>query len=185
VKINEPPSFSQLVDVHTELEDVFLLHQEALTLLDFDAALELLEIHWQLLLCHMRHEEELLLPVFDRAGPVKKWPRVLYTGQHEKMRGMLEHIRESASELCRERPLRPRRSVIRLLDYETTYKHLVEHHEGAERDGLFPIADSVATPEERRELLERFAREWEDATAVHTARLNELRQRLEADMDWS
>lgn len=183
MKIAEPSSFSQLIEIHTELEDVFLLHQEALTLLALDAARELLEIHGQLLLLHMRHEEELLLPVFDRAGPVQKWPRVLYTGQHEKMRGMLERVRESLDEMCQKPPLRARRSMIRVLDYEATYKHLVEHHEGAEREGLFPIADTLATPEERRTLLSTFAREWDELCGAHASRLNELRRLLEPDMD--
>ncbi len=181
--MNDPPSFASLLDIHEALEEIFALHQEALLLTDFPAALELLTIHSELLRVHMDHEESFLLPVFERAGPVEKWPRVLYTGQHEKMRGMLERADASLRTFIDNPPTRPRRAVIGLMDFETTYKHLVEHHDGAEREGLFPIADAAASAEERRSLIEKFRREWDEALATHKARIVELRSGLEARED--
>lgn len=176
MKVVEPYSFASLVDVHTAIEDVFLAHQEALTLLDLQAARELLEIHGRLLEVHMGHEEELLLPVFERAGPIAKWPTVLYTGQHRKMLGMLESVPLRLTELEGIPSERRRREMLRILDHETTYKHLVEHHEGAEREGLFPIADRSAEPDERRVLLERIRDEWSEAFLRERSRLEVIRQ---------
>jgi hypothetical protein len=176
MKVIEPYSFSSLVHVHAAIEDVFLVHQEALTLLDIGAARELFEIHGRLLEVHMGHEEELLIPVFERAGRIARWPTVLYTGQHRKMLGMLESVPLRLAELESVPSARRRREMLRILDHETTYKHLVEHHEGAEREGLFPIADRSAEPDERRLLLERMRDEWEQAFDRERPRLVEIRQ---------
>lgn len=176
MKVVEPYSFSSLVEVHAVIEDIFLAHQEALTLLDLAAAKELLEIHGRLLAVHMQHEERLLIPVFERAGVVPKWPTVLYTGQHRKMLGMLESVPGALDALSQLPAAERRRAMLRVLDHETTYKHLVEHHEGAEREGLFPIADRSADPDERRALLERMRDEWGEAEARERPRLAALRQ---------
>jgi hypothetical protein len=176
MKVVEPYSFSLLVDVHTAIEDVFLAHQEALTLLDIGAARELLEIHGRLLELHMGHEEELLIPVFERAGRIAKWPTVLFTGQHRKMLGMLASVPHRLAELASVPSQRRRREMLRILDHETTYKHLVEHHEGAEREGLFPIADRSMESDERRALLEHMRDEWSEAFARERPRLDAIRQ---------
>jgi hypothetical protein len=178
MKVAEPYGFSALVEVHAAIEDVFLLHQEALTWLDVAAARELLAIHGRLLAVHMGHEEGLLLPVFERNGPVAKWPSVLYTGQHRKMLGMLASVPAWLDELERVPVSQRRRRMLRVLDHETTYKHLVEHHEGAERDGLFPIADAAAEAGERRALLERMRDEWCEAWERERATLERVRRAL-------
>lgn len=177
MKVADPYSFAALVEVHAVIEDVFLAHQEALTLLDVGAARELFSIHGRLLGLHIQHEERLLIPVFERAGAVPKWPTVLYTGQHKKMLGMLEGVPAALDELERLPLAQRRRAMLRVLDHETTYKHLVEHHEGAEREGLFPIADRSGEADERRALLERMRDEWTEAFELERSRLDELRLR--------
>ena len=144
--------------LHAALDDVFLLHQEALVERRFELAAELLAAYRRLLQAHMRHEEELILPIFDRAGPVPRWPVVLYTGQHEKLRGLLDQIESGLDRLRREEL--GRRGAIALLTFESTYKHLAEHHDGAERDGLYPVVDAAASPEEHERLLARIEADW-------------------------
>lgn len=176
MKVAEPYSFAALVDVHAVIEDVFLSHQELLTLLEISLARELLEIHGRLLALHMHHEESLLIPVFERAGLVPKWPTVLFTGQHKKMLGMLEIVPSALDALAHRVANERRRAMLRVLDHETTYKHLVEHHEGAEKEGLFPIADRAAEPDERRLLLERMRDEWAEALERERPRLEKIRR---------
>ena len=77
--------FSALLEAHAPIGDALLLHEEALLLLDAELATELLAAHERLLALHMRHEEDVVLEVFRRVPPLKKWPVVLYTGQHEKI----------------------------------------------------------------------------------------------------
>lgn len=171
-------SFADVVEFHTDLEEVFALHQEALIELRLELARDVLAAYRALLGLHMKHEEERLLPVFDRAGRIEKWPRALYTGQHEKMLGLLERAAAGLDGMIASPPDNLRRSVIALLDFETTYKHLHEHHDGAERQGLFPTCDKVSEPAERRELLLAFRRDWRVALGGHSEVLDAVRRTL-------
>jgi hemerythrin-like domain-containing protein len=168
-----------LLELHGELDEIFWLHQESLVTLRLELSAELLAAYERLLRVHMRHEEELLLPVFERAGPVPRWPAVLYTGQHEKMLTLLSSVREALSEL-RRREQNRLRGGIALVTFEATYKHLVEHHDGAEREGLFPIVDRTATPDEATRLLELCRTQWADALAAERELLRSARDALSA-----
>lgn len=173
-----PTRFVELLGAHVELDDVFLLHQEALLLLDLSAARELLAIYRRLLDVHMNQEERVVLDLFDRAGPIKKWPRVLYTGQHEKMLWHLERIGVALSGMVAQEKT-SRRTVLELLDAEATYKHLVEHHDGAEREGLFPITDQVVAEDERAAVLAQLWPEWQAALSAARPRVSELAEELD------
>jgi hypothetical protein len=69
---------------------------------------------------------------------------VLYTGQHEKIRGMIDAlVARSAAVAGDTRAVR--RAVLELFDRHATFKHLLEHHDGAERQGLFAALDAAAS----------------------------------------
>ena len=157
------PSFSRIFAFHDDLEEVLALHQESLLLLELALARELLGAYRRLLAVHMHHEEQQVLPVFQRLGRIDRWPVVLYTGQHAKMRGLLDRIEAQLGLAIAEPRANIRRVVIRLLDLETSYKHLAEHHDAAERQGLAPNADRAAEPDERAALLETFCADWKSA----------------------
>jgi hemerythrin-like domain-containing protein len=165
------------MQLHAELDEVFALHQEALVLLDFELAGELLAAYVRLLKTHMRHEEQLILPIFERAGPIARWPVNLYTGQHEKMLRLLEEAGSSVIALRKLEHGR-RRGAIALITNEASYQHLVEHHDGAERQGLYAVVDETATPEEQAHVLEQVRSEWHDAFEREAALLERTRQRL-------
>jgi hemerythrin-like domain-containing protein len=145
------------MDLHTQLDDAFLLHQEAVVERRFELARELLAAYRRLLTTHMRHEEELVLPIFERAGPVPRWPAVLYTGQHQKLLVLLDQIE------VRLHAPEGRRAAIDLITFEATYKHLLEHHDGAEREGLYPVVDRTASAEEHERVLAICRNEWRAA----------------------
>jgi hemerythrin superfamily protein len=167
--VSAPRLLSSLMELHTELEDVFLLHQEALVERRFDLAKDLLAAYRRLLRTHMRHEEELILPIFERAGPVPRWPVVLYTGQHDKMLKMLD---ESAALLA---AIQQEQAGVRRRwrsSFEATYKHLMGHHGGAEQQGLYPVVDRTATPREHadtRSLPRRGAAVEQEAELIQSA----------------
>ncbi len=158
-----PQLASSLLEAHDKLEAAFALHQEALMLLDLQSATTMLNAYRTLLAVHMRHEEEVVLTLFRRAGAIKKWPEVLYTGQHTKMNEHLSRIDTALKQLTSLDGRVLRREIQALLDLEATYKHLVEHHDGAEREGLFPTVDAVLTEEESRVLIPRLLAEWRGA----------------------
>lgn len=107
----------------------------------------------------MRHEEDVLLPIYAREEPPSRYPLILFTGQHRRMRELLEGVKQRVSRLALEG--RPHaRDVIELLDFERTFKHLSEHHDGAERAALFPTLDRLMGAAERRALIEPCLGEW-------------------------
>jgi hypothetical protein len=167
------------LELHDELDEVFWLHQETLVERRFALSGELLEAYERLLRLHMRHEEELILPIFERAGPVPRWPAVLYTGQHKKMLELLASCRTGLAELAsRDRELR--RGAIALVTFEATFKHLVEHHDGAEREGLYPVADRSAPLDEQSRVLERCRSEWSAGLASERELIETARAALSA-----
>lgn len=150
---------SYLLLIHEKLDEHFLLHQELLLERRFAEATLALARYVRLIELHMRHEEELLLPIYAREEPPRRWPLVLYTGQHQRMRELLRSASERVAQLSQQQSVRGR-EIIELLDSERTYKHLAEHHDGAEREGLFPALDRLVPPDERARIVERCWNEW-------------------------
>lgn len=152
---SEPPSFLQLVHVHERLSELFLLHQEALLGGDLALATERLAEYERELGAHMRAEDEILMPIYRRAGEVPRGPAVLFTGEHRKMLRYLRRFRDRLAQLARAGRAPAPREVISLLDEEAPFKGLVEHHDLRERLILYPTLDRVTSPEERVDLLRR------------------------------
>ena len=151
-------SFADVLALHGELGEMFFRHQRALLDFNFRAALERLCEYEAALLEHMRDEEELLLPLYaervtepGRGGAAEFFPL-----EHAKMRRLLAHFREQLPHIVG--MAEPSRALLKLLDQETTYKHLVEHHDTREERHLYPALERVTTEAERGELLARVLR---------------------------
>ncbi|MBI3910877.1 MAG: hemerythrin domain-containing protein [Armatimonadetes bacterium] len=165
-----PSTFLSLLQTHAQLDELFLLHQEALLAFDIPLAIERLHEFEHRLLIHMCQEEDLLLPVYQRAGSIPGGTIILFTGEHQKMRELRGRFQEILGRLASEPP-GLRREIIRLLDYQTMFKHLVEHHNLRERNILYPTLDKVTGEEERRELLGQCLTELEHQTAAPCRRI--------------
>jgi hypothetical protein len=150
---------SRLLELHRELDELFLSHQERLLESELASAAALLDAHSAFFELHAKHEEELLLPVYVRLPFLPRFSVELYTGQHRKMRELLSLARRRLDAIEGNGSAR-RRQIIALLDLETTYKHLSEHHDGAERAGLFSVLDASADPKLHAELTQRCFDEW-------------------------
>ena len=150
---------SDLLSLHTRLDEHFAWHQELLLDRRLSEARQSFGAYVELLELHMRHEELLLLPIYARAEPPARFPLVLFTGQHQRMRELLQGAAARLDQLSGEGSALAR-AVIELLDHERTYKHLGEHHDGAERQALFPTLDRLATPDEHARLTEACFTEW-------------------------
>lgn len=154
-------SFGELSGLHAELDELFIEHQRALIGLDPERALSLLTDYESLLVEHMREEEELLMPLYERrAGQLRGGAPELFYGEHRKLREFVAHFKAQVPRI-RELPDAVR-AVIKLLDAEATFKHLVEHHHTREEKVLYPELDRVTSPAEREELFARL-------TLAHTA----------------
>ncbi|MGE0130397.1 MAG: hemerythrin domain-containing protein [Blastocatellales bacterium] len=148
-------SFAELLKTHERLNELFLLHQEALLRLDLELAAERLRIYTSELRAHMRAEEELLMPVYERAGKIAGGPPEFFIGEHRRMLAFLSHFATTLNELKDESGKQARR-VIKLFDEEARFKSLCDHHDMRERNIFFPALDRVTSDAERRELINRF-----------------------------
>ena len=147
-------SFNEVLALHRELGEMFFRHQRALLDFNFRGALERLEEYEAALLAHMRDEEELLIPLYAERAAVERGGRAdFFLLEHEKMRRHLAHFREQLPRL--EELPEPSRALIKLLDQQTTFKHIVEHHDEREERHLYPALERLTTEAEREELLGR------------------------------
>jgi hemerythrin-like domain-containing protein len=147
-------SFAEILKIHGSLNELFLLHQEALLRLDLELAAERLRIYERELRAHMRVEEELLMPVYERAGKIAGGPPEFFVGEHRRMLEFLARFAATLDELKEESGDTARR-VIRLFDEEAMFKNLCEHHDMRERNIFLPALDRVTGEAERRDLIGR------------------------------
>ncbi|HSE36650.1 MAG TPA: hemerythrin domain-containing protein [Blastocatellia bacterium] len=148
------PSFLVLLGLHQHIGELFLVHQEALLALDVELALSKLTRFERELRAHMRVEEDLLLPVYARAGRIQGGPLEFYTGEHKRMLEFLERFTERLERLKQD-PTNLKREVIELFDEQALFKHLMQHHDMREENILYPTLDKVTSEEERWELLSK------------------------------
>lgn len=149
-------TFLEARELHAELDELFLDHQRALLDRDWAAALDRLSRYERVLAAHMRDEEEALLPIYEAraAAPRGGAPRLFYE-EHRKLCSFLAHFREQIPRVAAATD--PARALLKLLDRESTFKHLVEHHDEREEKFLYPALEEVTTAEERARLLDRLA----------------------------
>jgi hemerythrin-like domain-containing protein len=152
-------TLQDLLGLHERLDELFLSHQEALLEGNLAEARTILAAYQELLELHMRHEELVLLPRYQRLGTSPAWPIELYVSQHERMRELLRGAVERLAGID-ENEAGWRRELIRLLDFERSFKHLAEHHDLAERRGLFPALAIKLAKHEQAKLVGRWLREW-------------------------
>jgi iron-sulfur cluster repair protein YtfE (RIC family) len=147
-------SFAEILSVHERLDEIFLLHQESLLRLDLETAAERLRIYERELRAHMQVEEDLLMPVYERAGKIAGGPPEFFIGEHRRMLEFLARFAATLDEL-KGASGDPARGVIRLFDEEAMFKSLCEHHDMRERAIFFPTLDRVTDEVERRDLIGR------------------------------
>ncbi|HEU4388424.1 MAG TPA: hemerythrin domain-containing protein, partial [Blastocatellia bacterium] len=146
------PTFLSLLNVHDHLTELFLSHQEALLVDDIELAVARLREYEAELSVHIRVEEEILLPVYQRAGTIPGGQPVFFSGEHKKMREFLSRFFKVLERPAPDVATR-RRQIIALLDQQAMFKNLVEHHDQRERNILYPALDRVTTEAERLDLL--------------------------------
>jgi hemerythrin superfamily protein len=147
-------SFSDLLQLHRQLDDLFLKHQRALLRLNLQRALETFDQYERELLSHIRDEEDLMIPLYrERAtAPVGGAPDI-FLGEHEKLRQFLVLIREELNRLTIVDDLE--RGVLFLIDSEHLFKRLLVHHDTREKKMLYPLLDGVTTETERKDIFKQ------------------------------
>jgi hemerythrin-like domain-containing protein len=144
-------SFSDLLDLHRRLDELFLDHQRALMRLDLDHAESLLSDYQADLFAHIRDEEELMLPLYrERVSAPVGGAANIFVGEHEKLRQFLVLFGEQIAKI---RSMNDReRGALFLIDSQHLFKRLLVHHDTRERKMLYPLLDQVTTEAERIDL---------------------------------
>lgn len=144
-------SFSDLLVLHRQLDELFFEHQRALLRLDLDRAATLLETYEAELLTHMRDEEELMIPLYrERATAPVGGAADIFLGEHDKLRQYLVLFREELAKIAAASDVE--RGVLFLLDSQHLFKRLLVHHDSREKKMLYPLLDQVTTEPERESL---------------------------------
>ena len=144
-------SFSDLVMLHRQLDELFLEHQRALLRLDLKTATAALEAYEAEILAHIRDEEELMIPLYrERAQAPVGGAAEIFLGEHDKLRQYLVLFKVELGKLESEKDLE--RGVLFLLDSQHIFKRLLVHHDSREKRMLYPLLDQVTTERERESL---------------------------------
>ncbi|HUE80642.1 MAG TPA: hemerythrin domain-containing protein [Pyrinomonadaceae bacterium] len=147
-------SFSDLLMLHKQLDELFFEHQRALIRGELETALEKLEAYESKLLDHIWDEEEVLIPIYgDRAEAPLGGSAEIFLNEHRKIREYLNLFKAEFTKLFAANEFE--RAVIFLLDSETTFKRLLVHYDTRERKFLYPLLDQVTTEQEKLSVFER------------------------------
>ncbi|MGZ8842176.1 MAG: hemerythrin domain-containing protein [Pyrinomonadaceae bacterium] len=149
------PSFNDLLELHSRLDDLFLEHQRALLRLELDRAAAALDEYATELLAHIRDEEESMIPLYrDRVNAPVGGAAELFLGEHEKLKRFLVLFAEEIEKIRNMDDVE--RGVLFLIDSQHLFKRLLAHHDTRERKMLYPLLDEVTTLEEREKLFAQF-----------------------------
>lgn len=131
-----------LLKQHEEMEHLFSSHQEALVERDWEAARRELDGYRALVEAHITEEETDLLPIYATLGEAPRGGSAeLLRTEHQKiLKGLarLDMLMTDFEALATVRP----RDMIELLERESTFKHLMEHHDIRERRFFFPVLEA-------------------------------------------
>lgn len=156
----EARSFFELDRYHRRLAELFFQHQAALLDFDWPAALQRFDLYAAAQRLHIRHEESLMLPIFERTDAYERWPAKVYYNDHRKIDSFLTQLRERLAEAAKN-GTREKKTLLEILEQETAFKHLCEHHETREEKDFFPTLDNEARDDERLLILERCRKDWQ------------------------
>jgi len=147
-------SFSDLLELHQQLDELFLEHQRALVRLDLNRAASLLEKYETQLLAHIRDEEDLMIPLYQQraVAPIGAAAEI-FLGEHEKLRQFLSLFKKEITKIKESDDVE--RGALFLIDSQHLFKRLLVHHDTREKKMLYPLLDEVTTESERESLFER------------------------------
>ncbi len=145
-------NISDLNQIHREIDDIFFWHQSALLKNDLTAAKNLLTDYENIIMNHMREEEDVLLPLYrERAGQIRGGDWEIFFLEHKKILEWLNRLKLRLSRL--NPPLVDTRDLLALLDDEGRFKQYLEHHSLREDRIFYPEIDRVLDEEEKKNLI--------------------------------
>jgi hemerythrin-like domain-containing protein len=149
---------------HEVIDELLLLHQEALLLARWPLAMDIWQAFSELLAMHIDVENKQLFVCFDKLCQTPRWPVTLYRHEHEKIITMMAQVEQRLKALVN---APSRRQTIALLDYQRSFKNVIEHHEEREEIALLAELMQVISPLEEQQLQEQIQANWPEIARLH------------------
>ena len=127
--------------------------------------------------CHHGKEEEIFFPALEMAGiPKEGGPIGVMLGEHDRMRGLMRDLAE-AVDRHRAGDSKVHAVIVR---HASEYATMLRRHIEKENNVLFKMAEMHLSPDEEKELFERFESMETDKIGPGThQRLHEVLEQLE------
>lgn len=141
-------SFSALTArFHRQLAQLLQIHQEALLVGDMTLALNVFDLFTEALQKHLDVEGNILLPLHRSLVTSARWSLLVYEKEHDKLQRMAERVRHDLLALAALRDRARRIAILSALEYQGSFKAVMEHHEQREEQALLPELDAFAGSE--------------------------------------
>lgn len=190
---NRLPSslLSYVTEFHHQLNEAFLLHQEALLINALPLAADFLSIFQELITLHIAVENEHINPVHAELINDARWKTTLYVAEHDKILSLINNLSDKLSDKMQQSATLPEhaqersqkthnRWVIDILDYERTLKNVMEHHEEREEKGLLAEIDEQLSATPLNALIETCHSHWHEPLQKQQDSINTLTLKLRA-----
>lgn len=158
---------------HRHMDELILLHQEALLLQQTNLAERFLALFRAMISAHIDAENTWLLPRLDALAEAR-WPALLYRKEHDKILDMLTNVDAKMRLLEGKTAQDYRRTVLALLDYERAFKNVVEHHEEREEMAMLRELDQHMDGAEVQQLALTLEQAWHPLLQAQEAQLPAL-----------
>ena len=133
---------------------------------DFASAKTLLEDYEDIVLNHMKEEEEILLPLYrERAGQIRGGDWEIFALEHKKIMEWLNRLKLRLSRL--NPPKIDTKDLLALLDDEAHFKLYTGHHSLREDRIFYPEMDRVLDEKEKDDLLRLLTFSPEEKTTTN------------------
>jgi len=132
---------------HRLLAQLLTMHQEALLIDDMVLALNVFDLFADALQRHLGVENNLLLPLHRTLVKAHRWQQLVYEKEHDKLLQMAARIRRELALLAAMQGRVRRLALLEVLDYQRSFKSVMEHHEEREEQALLPELDTCAYSE--------------------------------------
>jgi hypothetical protein len=166
----------QLAACHRQLDELFLLHQEALVQGHLEDAISILLAYNACHTLHSEFEDDVLIPAYANLEAQGKWNATLYEQEHQKINDLYSRIEQDLVCLSQQslEPSQSRRNIIHLLDREKSFKGLCEHHQEREEASLLVELDQQLDCEWREETANLFSSRWKQILDYEMEKIREL-----------
>jgi hemerythrin-like domain-containing protein len=175
----ESAGFGSLtVQFHRALGQLLTMHQEALLIDDMVLALNVFELFHDALQRHLDVEHNVVLPLHRELVAEHRWSSLVYEKEHDKLMQMTARIRRELASLSSLQGRARRLAILELLDFQRSFKGVMEHHEQREEQALLPELDSCRDSEIFQQACAQVSLVWQQFLRELDPRMADLERYL-------